>query len=248
MNVSLYQAAAAMNAHTQWQELIAGNLAASSLPGFKKNTVSFGAIGGGNMLGRDQMAKSPKFALPELKSNIDFQAGQIKHTGVKTDVAIEGAGFFEIQLPTGENAVTRDGEFRVSPDGLLVNKAGNPIMGTAGEIRIDPNNRAPIHITVDGQIRQGPLAVGQLRVVDVDNPSGLQAVGGGIYLTRDAGLTNEMDNPRVRQGYLESANTSPVEEMADMINSMRLFEANQRLVHMQDERMGRAISTLGNNS
>lgn len=246
MNVSLYQAAAAMNAHTQWQELIAGNLAASSLPGFKKNTVSFGAIGGGSMLGNDQMANSPKFALPELKSNIDFQAGQIKHTGVTTDVAIEGAGFFEIQLPTGELALTRDGEFRVSPDGQLVTKGGNPVMGGAGDIRIDPNNRAPITISPDGQIRQGAIAAGQLRIVDVDTPAGLQPVGGGIYLTRNAGLVAELDNPAVRQGYLESANTSPVEEMADMINSMRLFEANQRLVHMQDERMGRAISTLGN--
>ena len=87
------------------------------------------------------------------------------------------AGFFEIQLATGENAVTRDGEFRVSPDGLLVNNAGNPIMGTAGEIRIDPNNPAEITITYDGQIRHGALAVGQLRIVDVDNPSGLQPIG-----------------------------------------------------------------------
>ena len=70
-------------------------------------------------------------------------------------------------------------------------------------------------------------------------------VGGGIYLTRNSGLTNEIDNPVLRQGYLESANTSPVEEMADLINAMRLFEANQKLVHMQDERIGRTISTLG---
>jgi len=245
MNVSMYQAAAAMNALQQWQEITSGNLAASSLPGFKKQTVSFGAVKAGSMLG--QMARAPKFALPQLKSKVNFDAGQIKHTGVPTDVAIEGAGFFEVQLPSGELALTRDGEFRIDGAGRLVTKGGLPVMGGAGEINIDQSN-GPITIAYDGQIKQGNLPLGQLRIVEPADPEGLEPVGGGIYLTRGAGFTTEVANPVVRQGYLESANTSPVEEMADLINAMRLFEANQKLVHMQDERIGRTINALGSNN
>lgn len=249
MNVSMYQAAAALNAHSRWQEIVAENLSASALPGFKKHTVSFGAIDGGQMLPGatgGPSSQSAKFALPKLSSGIDFSAGQLKHTGVNTDMAIEGEGFFEVQLPTGETALTRDGEFRVNSDGQLVTKSGLPVMGTGGKIQFDPGNKEPENIAVDGRISQGAVPVGQIRVVNPGNPQELRSVGGGLYLSRDAGLLEDVEVPSVHQGYLESSNTSPVTEMADLINSMRMFEANQKLIQLQDERMSKAINTLGN--
>ena len=247
MNVSMYQAAAAMNALQQWQEITSGNLAASSLPGFKRQVAAFGSQEGGVTLGHDQMLNAPKFALPEIRSALHLAEGQIKHTGVKTDVAIEGEGFFEIQLPSGEYALTRDGEFRFDASGVLVTKGGDAVMGVAGEINMDLANRQPVSISYNGEVSQGINMIGQIRVVMPDNPAGLESIGGGVYRSQNAGAVNDVDEAVVRQGYIEASNTSPVEEMADMINAMRLFQANQKLVHMQDERLGRSITALSSN-
>lgn len=247
MNVSMYQAAAAMNATSRWQEHIAENLSASSTPGFKKTEVSFDSMIGGRMLEADGVGRRSKFAMPTIQSATNFQAGQLRHTGNPLDLAIEGNGFFEVQLPNGDTAFTRDGEFSLNAQGQLVSKSGHPVMTNIGELQLDPANPAPISVSVDGQISQGDALVGQLRVVEVGDPKLLSPVGGGLFLARDPNL-NPVDsvNPIVRQGYLEGANTTPVQEMADLITAMRLFEANQRMIQMHDERMGRAINELGN--
>src|SRR5437667_7063966 len=120
MNVGLYQAAAALNANSRWQESIAENLAASSIPGFKKQEMSFGAIAAGLIPSAAQGAQ--RFSLPHATPATNFSPGELKFTGVKTDVALQGSGFFAVQMPDGATAYTRDGEFQMSPSGQLVTK------------------------------------------------------------------------------------------------------------------------------
>ena len=121
MNVSLYQAAAAMNANARWQEVISENLASASIPGFKKQDMSFDAVQSGIMSqavpdGRVQ------YSMPRASTATNFSQGQLRETGVQTDVAIDGKGFFEIQMPSGASAYTRYGEFHVNSSGQLVTK------------------------------------------------------------------------------------------------------------------------------
>src|SRR5437764_128357 len=150
MNVSLYQAAAALNANSRWQESIAENLAASSIPGFKKQELSFSAIAGGMMSASTQHPQ--RFALPHAATATNFSAGELKFTGAKTDVALEGHGFFAVQMPDGTTAYTRDGEFQMNASGQLVTKQGHPVLGEAGPIQLDPTTSAPVSISATGEV------------------------------------------------------------------------------------------------
>ena len=247
MNVSIYQAAAALNANTRWQELIADNLASSSIPGYKKQELSFGAVAAGYLPASTQGA--PRFSLPHAAPSINFQPGELKFTGAKTDVALQGSGFLAVQLPDGNTAYTRDGEFQISPSGQLVTKQGFAVLGEGGPIQLDPNNPAPVSISATGEVSQGADLKGTLRAVQFNDPNLLTPISRGYFLATAPNVkTNPATDTTFHQGYLEGANTSPTMEMAHLITSMRLFEANQRVIQAQDERMGRAIAELGNPS
>src|SRR4051794_11625679 len=133
MNVSLYQAAAAMNANSRWQELIADNLADSSVPGARKQDVSFSAVEAGLPSGQLGL-NGERFVMPAARPSINFTQGEINPTGVATDFAIDGPGFFQVQMPNGDAAFTRDGEFHVSAQGQLTTKRGYLIAGDGGPI------------------------------------------------------------------------------------------------------------------
>ena len=246
MNVSLYQAAAAMTADARWQEAISGNLASASIPGFKKQDLSFDAVQAGMM---SQATIDPRmhYILPRATSVTSFAQGELRATGVNTDVAIEGKGFFEVQLPNGATAYTRDGEFQMNSLGQLITKQGSLVLGESGPIQLDHNNPSPLSISATGEVSQGADVKGKLKVVDFTQPNLLTQISGGNFLANHPNLQPvEVSQPSLRQGFLEAANTSPVTEMASLISVMRAFEANQRIVQLQDERMGRAISELGN--
>jgi flagellar basal-body rod protein FlgG len=241
MNVSLYQAAAALKANTLWQETIADNLAASSIPGYKKQELSFAAVQAGLMPSRSNATQ------PHATPVTNFQAGELKFTGVKTDVALEGRGFLVVQLPDGVNAYTRDGELHTSSSGELVTKQGFPVLGDGGPIQLDLNNPAPVSISSTGEVSQGSDVKGTLKTVEFDDPKQLTAISRGYFVANASSLRpTPSPNTTFHQGYLEGSNVSPTLEMAHLITAMRTYEANQRVIQAQDERMGRAISELGN--
>jgi flagellar basal-body rod protein FlgG len=244
VNVSLYQAASALNANSRWQEVISENLAASSIPGYKKQDMSFAAVQAG-MMPKTPTGVSQQFALPQVNAVTNFQPGELKATSSKTDVALEGPGFFVVQMANGAPGYTRDGEFQINSQGQLTTKQGYPVMGESGPIQLDLNNTAALSISVDGVISQGADVKGKLRVVDFQQPQLLTAAGAGYFISQNGSAApNDVAQPSVRQGYLEGANTSSVAEMANLITVMRGFEANQRVIQLQDDRMGKAISEL----
>lgn len=243
MNVSLYQAAAALNANSRWQELISENLAASSVPGFKKQELSFSAVQAGLLPAATN--NNQRFELPQPSVSTNFQAGELKFTGSKTDVALEGAGFLSVQMPDGATAYTRDGELRFNAAGQLTTKQGFPVLGDGGPIQIDINNRAPVSISASGEVSQGAEVRGRLRAVEFDRPNLLTPIGRGQFLANNPQLQpTDSTTTSFHQGYVETANTSPAMEMAHLITAMRLYEANQRVIQAQDERMSRAITEL----
>ena len=246
MNLGLYQAAAALNANGRWQESIAQNLAASSIPGFKKQELSFGAIEAGLKPSGVPGAENRHFALPQASSATNFSAGELKFTGGKTDLALEGKGFFAVQMADGSTAYTRDGEFQMNASGQLVTKQGHLVLGQTGPIQLDPSSAAPLSISATGEISQGVDLKGTLKVVAFDDQSLLSPISAGYFLASNPNL-KPLPTPEVsfHQGYLEGANTSPTAEMAHLITAMRVYEANQRVIQAQDERMGRAITELG---
>ncbi len=245
MNVSLYQAAAALDANSRWQDAIAENLASSSIPGYKRQSVSFSSIQAGLMETSGTQAPDQHFGLPKDNSSIDFASGQLRPTGVETDVAIEGNGFFEVGLPSGSSAYTRDGEFQVNSQGALVTKQGYPVQGQGGPIQLDPRKRGVLTITADGHITEGTTPVGQLKLTDFKNRQALTHLGGGYFQANSlSAQATDATGTNVRQGFLEGANTTPVSEMVGLLGAMRSYEANQRLIQVNDDRMGQAIRDL----
>ena len=249
MNIGLYQAAAGMNATSRWQEVVAENLSSSAIPGFKKQNLSFSAVQAGLMGLNSTEINGPNrhFALPNTTSGTDFQPGIFRPTGAPTDIALEGRGFFQVQLPNGTTAYTRDGEFHPNAQGVLVTKQGYPVEGSNGPIQLDPRSAMPITISPQGDVSQGDILRGTLKLTDFNDYGRLDNCGGGYFRANDPGLmASSPDKTSVLQGYLESANTTTVSEMAGLIASTRLFEANQKVAQAEDERMARLITDVGN--
>lgn len=235
-----------MSANAQWQEAISENLAAASIPGFKKQDLSFEAVQSG-MMSQANPDPQVQFVMPHFSASTNFTPGSLRPTGVSTDVAIEGKGFFSVQMPDGATGYTRDGEFHLNSSGQLTNKQGYPILGDSGPIQIDPNLGGSITISNTGEISQGAEIRGKLKVVDFSQPEKLTAASGGIFMTNN-NTAQPSDVPAVslRQGFLEGSNTTPTTEMASLINVMRGFESNQRLMQIHSDRMSKAITELGN--
>jgi flagellar basal-body rod protein FlgF len=234
MNVSLYQAAAAMNATARWQDMISENLAASSITGARAREASFSSV-----------QVSPSFVIPSAKPEVSFQPGELRSTGNPMDFALEGPGFFEVQLPNGDHAFTRDGEFHLNAQGQLVTKQGYAVLGDSGPLQFDPSNSHSLTISPTGEVSQGGDVKGKVKLAEFNNPQQLTTLGAGLFR---ADNPNAQQNPnpttQVRQGFLEGSNISTTAEMGKLILAMRSFEANQKVIQMQDDRMGKAISDL----
>src|SRR5262249_10157049 len=160
--------------------------------------------------------------IPTTQAMTNFAQGQIRPTNVPTDVAIEGDGFFEVRLPSGQVAYTRDGEFQFSAQGQLVTKQGYLVQTDGGPIQIDQKIPGPISIASDGTVSQGSNQLGKLKITTFNNPQLLTQIGNSYFAANNAALVSSpVTNPTVRQGYLEAGNTSPVAEMANLISAMR---------------------------
>ncbi|HAV61807.1 MAG TPA: hypothetical protein DCY13_05530 [Verrucomicrobiales bacterium] len=243
MNVSLYQAAAAMNATARWQDVISSNLAASSIPGFKKDEISFAAIEAGMMPVEGAQGRG-RFQMPMASGTVNFQQGEMQITGVNTDLAISGPGFFEVQLPDGRLAYTRDGQFNINNQGQLATKDGGLVMGENGPFVVDLNNPAELEFSTSGEASQGVDRKGRLRVVNFDQPQQLLRLGN--YFLPENGETRPepVANVSIQPRSLERSNTSPMIEMTHLLTAMRLFESNNKLMQMQDQHMERLVRDL----
>jgi flagellar basal body rod protein FlgG len=248
MEVSLYQAAAAMNATERWQDMIAENLSASPISGGRKREIQFSDV----QAGLDQNVAnsgSSNYFIPVANTVTNFQPGELRASGNPMDFALEGPGFFNVQLPNGQTAYTRAGEFQLNSKGQLVTKQGYMVLGQAGPLQFNPNSSDPVTISATGDVSQGQNPVGKLKLTEFTDPQYLSMMGADEFRA-DNSSAGPVDatKTKVRQGTLEAANTSPTTEMAGMVTAMRMFEANQKVMQMQGDRMNKAITELGGTS
>jgi flagellar basal-body rod protein FlgF len=251
MDVSLYQAAAAMSATAQWQDLIAENLTAASVPGARRQEISFSDVAAG-LASNLPSGESSGYYLPKANVVTNFKPGELRPTGDSMDFALEGPGFFSIQTGEKGNEQTvysRDGEFRLNSLGQLVTKAGDLVLSNGGPVRFNPNSSSAITVSADGDISQGDQSLGKLKTVEFANPRALTKIGSGLFTSNDpANPPVTSTTTKIRQGFVEGSNASPTTEMASMITAMRMFEANQKVLQMQSDRMSRVITDLGGTS
>ena len=173
-----------------------------------------------------------------------FTPGVFEQTGNALDVAIEGDGFFKVNLPDGSEAYTRDGAFHVDPSGQLVTGDG---LFVASSVTISQDvNVQTVHVGRDGSVSaRNPdgtsQTLGQLELFRFSNPAGLRNEGGNLYTATDASGTEIPGNPgedgfgTVRNQFLERSNVEVVTELIGLITAQRAYEINSRAVRAADE-------------
>ena len=178
-----------------------------------------------------------------------FTQGNLNQTGNTLDVAIQGDGFFQIQLPDGTLAYTRDGAFQKDSQGQVVSANGYPL---SPAITI-PSNAISISIGTDGVVTvlqtgsPTPVQVGQIQLASFINSGGLQSMGQNLYLETASSGTATPNTPGtngvglLNQGYVETSNVNVVEELVNMITTQRAYEINSRAIQTSDQMLARLM-------
>lgn len=173
--------------------------------------------------------------------------GNLQQTGNQFDVAINGQGFLQVQMPDGTNAFTRDGSLHMDAQGQLVTSNGFPISPAVTL----PANAQTVTIAQDGTISvtlQGsaiPQQVGSLQLANFINAAGLQAIGQNLYVETAASGTPSTGTPGTNglgllsQGYVETSNVNVVEELVNMIQTQRAYEINSKAISTSDQMLQR---------
>lgn len=170
----------------------------------------------------------------------DLTTGVLQQTGNPLDVALGGEGFFVVAGPEGPR-YTRAGHFVTDEAGTLRTPDGLAVQGAGGDVRLPAGG--PIQINEAGDIRVGGRLVDRLQVVTVEDPTTLRRLDGTAFTATVAPVP--AGNARVRQGYVEGSNVDPIREMTDMIATVRLYEAQQKVVQTTDSLLGQVSRDLG---
>ncbi|MCL2658342.1 MAG: flagellar basal-body rod protein FlgG [Betaproteobacteria bacterium] len=173
--------------------------------------------------------------------------GNIQQTNNPLDIAVQGQGFFEVTMPDGTTAYTRDGSFQPDNQGQLVTASGYPLNPS---ITLPPNAQS-VTIGKDGTVSvtlpgtAAPMQIGTIQLATFINPAGLQSVGENLYLeTASSGMPNVTQPGTngagvLNQSYVEASNVNVAEELVDMIQTQRAYEFNSRVVQTADQMLGR---------
>ncbi len=172
----------------------------------------------------------------------DTGQGTVKGTENALDVAVQGRGYFQVQLPDGSTAYTRDGSFKLSPDGIIVTSQGYTVEPAItvpnNATSLSINSSGQVEITLQGQI--DPTQLGQFQLATFVNPNGLQAMGDNLFMESPASGTALVNNPgldgvgTILQGYLENSNVNTVTEITTLIVAQRTYEMNTKVLTAVD--------------
>jgi flagellar basal-body rod protein FlgF len=225
MERGLYIAASGMLAEQTRQDLISHDLANASTPGYKPDRTTTASFS--EMLLRDsssgQTIGSLGFGARIEKQVTDLRPGALRETGEPLDFAVEGEGFFAVRGAKGVR-YTRDGQFQVSGRGGLVTTSGDEVLGARGQ---------PVRVGDDGTVEGREIGVTQL-----DAP---KRAGDNLF----TGTARGAAKSNIRVGALESSSVDPITTMADMIGSLRVFEAGQRVITTIDSTLAKAANQVG---
>lgn len=247
---SLYIGASGMHAQQMTIDAVANNLANVNTAGFKKNRIDFEDLlyrsvikTAGVAPGTDADAHRLGAGTAIAGSGKVFTLGDMKKTDMPYDLAIRGAGFFQVELPDGMVGYTRNGAFTVGSDGMLTTADGYRLM-PAIEV---PSDATGVLVEGDGRVlavipgENKPIEIGQLELANFMNPGGLNPVGENVYLSTSrsgeamTGAPAQLGFGAVAQGFLESSNVKLVEEMISLVMAQRAYELNAKVVQASDE-------------
>jgi flagellar basal-body rod protein FlgG len=175
----------------------------------------------------------------------DFEQGSFKPTGNDTDIALGGKGFFTVQTPEGER-YTRNGNFTVGVEGYLMTKEGYPVLGENGRIylkdsKFTVNKNGEVYVRPIKNSDADPVMLDRLKLVTFENDRYIAKQGSSLYkdtpVSGPAVAAEGNDRPVITQGFVEASNVNVVNEMVQMIEVNRAYEANQKSIQSEDTMM-----------
>ncbi|MGP8305866.1 flagellar basal-body rod protein FlgG [Vibrio sp. YIC-376] len=252
MHSALWVSKTGMAAQDTKMTAISNNLANVNTVGFKRDRVVFEdlfySIQRQPGAAVDQVNELPSGV--QLGSGVRvvgtqkvFTQGNTQNTSQELDLAVMGQGFFQIENSDGQIMYTRNGQFHVNSEGLMVNTQGLPL---EPQIQI-PEDAISLSVGVDGTVTATtaadvrPQNLGQITLANFVNPAGLEAVGGNLFRETEASgpadelIAGEDGAGSIKQGALEGSNVQVVEEMVDMITTQRAYEMNAKVVSAADD-------------
>jgi flagellar basal-body rod protein FlgG len=255
MSRALYTAATGMEVQQQNLDNIAHNLANASTVGFKRTRLEFQDILYQN-LRTPGAASNASTALPvglqiglgarAISSERIFLQGDFHQTQNPLDMVIEGGGFFQVRLSSGELAYTRAGSFHLNAQGQVVTATGEtlePAITIPREATsITVGTDGTVSVTIPGQVNA--QNVGQIQLASFANPAGLESVGRNLFKATAASGQALVASPdsqgmgRINQGFVEGSNVNVVEELVSMITAQRIYETNSKVITAADRMLG----------
>jgi flagellar basal-body rod protein FlgG len=257
MNHAIYTGAAGAIAMDKRFDMISNNLANVNTTGFKKQRISFS-----DMLPLEDKS-NPAVTNKNFSENIrqgvfntspfvnevktDFSQGYLKSTGNDLDLAISGEGFFMIKGKGNNVKFTRDGSFTLNNNGFLVTKKGEQVLDLQyNPIKLPTENVEFINIDEKGNIYVNDAYTAKIAVMDPDKTM-LKRAGDNEYILNNNNIRpRESENFSIDQGFLEGSNVNIVKEMTSMIEIMRFFQANQKVITTIDTQLDqKAVNDVG---
>jgi len=253
--LALQIAASGMLAQERRTETVANNLANMNTTGFQRRRVEFNDLIYKNLQRPATPASRAGESVPGgvhsgLGVNVGSiyrvtEQGSLKTTGNPLDLAIEGAGYFQIQLPNGTPAFSRDGSFQLSPDGSIVTHDGFPIQPNitvpANAQHITVNANGTVLATLPGQVT--PANIGVIQTVLFPNEGGLKAIGNNLLTqTTQSGApvvatAGDGGAGAILEGVIETSNVNPIEEITNLIRAQRAYDMNSKVMKTADQMM-----------
>lgn len=231
-------------------EILANNIANANTPGFCREIgiiTSFSDILGDELAsqGWHQVSSGTGTNPTLLQTSVTcFGKGKLKKTDNPANFAIEdrdGKRFFTIQTPEGVR-FTRNGSFKFDPAGYLVTQDGFKVLGSNGPIKITDSD---FKVLPSGKIVIKGKEVNSFLITTFDNPRQLKKVGDSNFAASTESGAKVAKDYYVRQNYIEMANVNVIKSMVDMMNIMRTFEANQKILQAEDQALGKAVNETG---
>lgn len=261
MMPALWVAKTGLSAQNFKLTTVANNLANASTVGFKRDDAQFEDLLY-QIHSQPGAASSESTKLPSgmqigtgariVSTAKQFTQGSLQVTDRALDIAINGRGFFQIEMPDGTTAYTRNGQFQMNADGEIVTNDGKLLTPS---ITV-PQNALSLKISKDGIVeatiagQTAPQQIGQIQLADFINPTGMQAIGGNLYLETAASGTPQQGQPgstgfgSTEQNTLENSNVDVVEEMVNMITTQRTYEMNSKVIATADQMLQFITQTL----
>ncbi len=253
---SLWNAASGMEAQQTSLDVITNNLANVNTTGYKRQRANFQDLmyqtlvppGEAQSLLGNQSPSGMQVGLGVRSGSVQkiFLQGSFRQTNNPLDLAIQGNGFFQVSLPDGRVAYTRDGTFSIDGQGRLVTQDGLP---TNPPITVPPNaksvNVSPagqVSVMLPGQVQ--PVRVGQLVVSQFVNPAGLESRGDNLYMETAASGQPQLSNPgtngagRLQSGFLEASNVNVAEELVNMVIGQRAYQMDATGIRTVNRMLG----------